>query len=564
MKILFIENFQYVHATYKYPNIPLGLLSLATILKEKDYDVELINFNYLFLNNIIDYDFDTAKKFDIMAGYIMNKNPDIVGFTALCNTFHNALYLSRLIKERNNNIKIIMGGPHTSLLPETILEDYPWIDLICVGEGEGNIISIIKGMEDNNLTSVPGIVYRNDSSIIRNRDSEMIKDLDTLPLLNYDSILDFKDINFIDIEAGRGCPYKCTYCATNKYWKYNFRLKSVERICKEIMEVKKILGNKKAFFNFIQDNLTTNYDFIMKLCDKLEELHIEWGGNARLDTLDEKLIKRMSETGCTRILMGLESASPAMQKKINKNLNLKNVDTIIELLEKYRITPLISFMYGFPGETEEDLLLTLNMLTSILKKNIYVHLHSLCVLPGSQLFEEYKDKLVERDFYSTVIEASDLEMLNSLERKNRVLFSQFYILEDSLVDKYFLLAGFINQIFIKLYPFLPETFAMLLKEFDNNLLSFYKDFVDNTEKFANFYENNDHMKVVRKNNTLIRNTDLIEHLINFLTEYINNKSLSDFTFKMISHKFCDELEFLSEKTDIKKKGKVYSPWFRRD
>ncbi|HNR66359.1 MAG TPA: hypothetical protein PKJ95_08725, partial [Atribacterota bacterium] len=87
MKILFIENFQYVHATYKYPNIPLGLLSLATILKEKDYDVELINFNYLFLNNIIDYDFDTAKKFDIMAGYIMNKNPDIVGFTALCNTF---------------------------------------------------------------------------------------------------------------------------------------------------------------------------------------------------------------------------------------------------------------------------------------------------------------------------------------------------------------------------------------------------------------------------------------------------------------------------------------------
>jgi hypothetical protein len=128
------------------------------------------------------------------------------------------------------------------------------------------------------------------------------------------------------------------------------------------------------------------------------------------------------------------------------------------------------------------------MLTSILKKNIYVHLHSLCVLPGSQLFEEYKDKLVERDFYSTVIEASDLDMLNFLERKNRVLFSQFYILEDSLVDKYFLLAGFINQIFIKLYPFLPETFAMLLKEFDDNLLSFYKDFVDNTEKFANFYE----------------------------------------------------------------------------
>lgn len=563
MKILLIENFQYIHATYKYPNIPLGLLSMATILKEKEYDVELINFNYLFLNNIINYDFDTAKKFEIMADYIMNKEPDILGFTALCNTFHNVLLLSQLIKERDNKIKIILGGPHASLLPETILEDYPWIDLICVGEGEGNIVSIIKGLEYNDLTSVPGIIYRNNSLIIRNPESEMIKDLDTLPLLNYDLILSFKDITSVDIEAGRGCPYKCTYCATNKYWKYNFRLKSVDRICKEILEVKKILGDKKVFFSFIHDNLTTNYDFIMNLCEKLEGLHIEWGANARLDTLDEKLIKRMAETGCTRILMGLESASPAVQKNINKNLNLECVDNIIDLLGKYNIVPLISFMYGFPGETEEDLTLTLNMLYSILKKGIFVHLHSLCILPGSQLFEDYKDKLILRDFYSTVIEASDLEMLNSLNIKNKELFSQFYILEDSLSDKYFFLAELINY-FIRLYPFIPETLTLLSKVFDDNLLSFYKDFMSNTEKFANFYKNKEHLKVIIKNDTLIRNTDLIEHVINFLTEYINNKSLSDFRFTMISHKFCEEIDLFSEKIDIKVRGKAYPPWFRRE
>jgi len=564
MKILFVENFQYIHATYKYPSIPLGLLSMATILKEKDYDVELINFNYLFLNNIINYNFDTEKKFDIMADYIMDKNPDIVGFTALCNTFHNALVLSQLIKERNNKIKIILGGPHASIVPETILEDYPWIDLICVGEGESNIVSIIKGLEYNDLSSVPGILYRNNDEILINPESEMIKDLDTLPLLNYDFILSFKDITAVDIEAGRGCPYRCTYCATNKYWKYNFRLKSVDRICKEILEVKKILGGKKVFFSFIHDNLTTNYDFIMNLCEKLDELHIEWGANARLDTLDEKLIKRMAGTGCTRILMGLESASPGIQKDINKNLNLECADNILNLLMKYNIKPLISFMYGFPGETEEDLLLTLNMLHSILKKGIFVHLHSLCVLPGSQLFENYKDKLILRDFYSTVIEASDLEMLKTMNMKNKELFSQFYILEGSLVDKYLLLPGFINHIFVKLYPFMPETFDSLLNVFDGNLLSFYKDFLNNTEKFADFYENKDHLKVLMKNNTLIRNTDLAEHVTGFLREYISNKSLSDFMFKIISHKFCEEIDHLSQEKDIKAKGKAYPPWFRRE
>ncbi len=564
MKILFIENFQYIHGTYKYPNITLGLLGLATILKENNYDVELINFNYLFLNNLINYDFDTEKKFETMADYIMDKEPDIVGFTALCNTFHNVLLLSRIIKERNNKIKIILGGPHASLAPETVLKDYPWIDLVCVGEGERNIVSIIKGLRNDSLTSVPGIVYRNDSQIIRTHDSEMVKDLDSLPLLNYDLILSFKDITFVDIEAGRGCPYRCTYCATNKYWKYNFRLKSVDRICKEILEVKKILGDKKVFFNFIQDNLTTNYDFIINLCDRLQELHIQWGCNARLDTLDEKLIKRMADAGCTKLLMGLESASPSMQKHINKNLNLESVETIVDLLKKYNIDPLISFMYGFPDETEEDLLLTLNMIYSIVKKGIFTHLHSLCVLPGSQLFEHYKDKLVLRDFYSTVIEASETKTLSSMNLNNKELFSQFYILEDSLADKYFLLPGFINHIFIRLYPFFQETLDLLLEEFDNDLLSFYKDFLNNTEQFAAFFKNKEHEKFVIKNGILIRNTDLVEHLIKFLTEYINNKSPGDFTFSMISHKLCEEIEAFSNKQDIKVKGKVYPQWFRKD
>ena len=542
MKILLIENFQYIHSIYKSPGIPLGLLSLATILKEKDYDVELINFNYLFLNNIINYDFDTGKKFEIMADYIMNKDPDVVGFTVLCNTFHNVLLLSQLIKRRNSKIKIILGGPHASIVPETILGDYPWIDLVCVGEGEGNIVSIIKGLEGNSLTSVPGIVYRNNSMIIRNPDSEMIKDLDSLPLLNYDLILSFNDITSVPIEAGRGCPYRCIYCATGKYWHHNFRLKSVDRICKEIEDVKNILGNKKLFFNFTHDNLTTNYDFVMNLCDRLEELNIEWGCNARLDTLNEKLIKRMAETGCTRILMGLESASPAVQKHINKNLNLDSIDNIIDIMGTYNIVPFISFIYGFPEETEEDLVLTLTMLYSILKKNIVIHLHSLCVLPGTQLFEDYKDKLVLRDFYSTLVEASDHEILKSINLKNKELFSQFYILQDSLVDKYFLLPGFINHILIKLYHFIPETFDLLLKLFDNNLLSFYKDFLDNTEKFARFYNNKDHEKIIRKNDTLIRNTELNEHVINFLTEYINNKSPGNFTFSIIAHKFCEEID----------------------
>jgi radical SAM superfamily enzyme YgiQ (UPF0313 family) len=294
MNILLIDNFECINPTYKYPRIPLGLLSLATILKEKGYNVEIINFNYLFLNKIINYDFDSVKKFEVLTDYIMSKDPDIVGFTTLCNTFHNVLFLSQFIKKRDNKIKIMLGGPQASLLPETILKDYSWIDLICVGEGETSISGIIKGFEDNDFSSIPGIVYRHNSSIIRNPDSEMIKDLDDLPVLNYDLIKSFKDIENITIEIGRGCPYRCIYCATGEYWKHKFRLKSIERICKEILAVKKILGDKKVSFTFAHDNFTTNCDFIMNLCEKLQEFNIQWRCDARIDNLNEKLIKRMA------------------------------------------------------------------------------------------------------------------------------------------------------------------------------------------------------------------------------------------------------------------------------
>ena len=197
MKILFIVPFEYMAFVRTVYVTPLGLLSLAAILKEHNKDVEIIDFNYLFSKKILEYNDEQVKNMDIMAEYILDKSPDIIGFTSISSTFHDLLFLSRLIKNKNDNIKIISGGPQTWSLSEKILEKFPWIDLICTGEGENKILHIIEGLEKDELTDVPGITYRNNDIVLQNPDIPLLDDLDRLPLLNILSVPEVTKVKFL-------------------------------------------------------------------------------------------------------------------------------------------------------------------------------------------------------------------------------------------------------------------------------------------------------------------------------------------------------------------------------
>jgi len=538
MKILFIVPFEYMAFVRTLYVTPLGLLSLATILKENNKDVEIIDFNYLFSKKILEYNDDQAKNMETMAEYILDKSPDIVGFTGISSTFHDLLFLSRLIKNKNNNIKIISGGPQTWSLSEKILEKFPWIDLICTGEGENKILHIIEGFEKNDLTDVPGIIYRNNDIILQNPDIPLIEDMDRLPLLNY-SLSPGGYEGKISMETSRGCPYNCIYCSTSQFWKHRFRAKSIERICKEISLIQKITCNNTHFINFIDDNFTTNRNFTMKLCKELQKFDITWDCSARLDTLDEELITEMSLSGCRAIFLGIESGSPGIQKYINKNLNLQTVEPLFELMLKNNIKPTVSFMYGFPEETEEDLNLTLHMLYSLFKKGIrQIQLHTLYVLPGTELFDTYKDKLVLKDFCSKMSDNFNFKLCNSLITGNRDIFPNLYTLEHTIADKYPELDKFIIFIFTHLYRCFPETFTLILDSFANSLLAFYKDLLCNVDGLLDYWRAGDYWK------DLAEKAGITKKSIAVLTEYINNKSFSDFRFRMISYTFCKEKDHM--------------------
>ncbi|MEQ8170102.1 MAG: radical SAM protein [Candidatus Eremiobacterota bacterium] len=534
MKILFIENIQHITHISRHI-ISTGLLSLATVLKQKGYDVEILSFTYLFTQKIIDYSPDQMKKLEIMCDFIINKKPDIVGFTTMCNSFHNSLLLAELIKKRDDKIKIILGGPQTSVFPERILKEFAFIDLICYGEGENKIEAIIKGIEHNDLTSVPGIVYRENNLIRRNEDNGMVRNLDELPELDYDLIPYFSELIKISIHTGRGCPYKCVFCSTSNFWQRKYRTKSIEGICKEIETVKKKLKKDDLFFEFTNDNICVDYNFFTGLCKALKEINIDWMCYVRLDSLDEELIKHMSDSGCKIVFIGMETGSPSMQKYTGKNLNLERVDYVIDNLLKYKIRPIISFISGFPDETEEDLALTLNMFYKLLKKGVYrCDLHSACVLSGTKLYDDCKERLVLKDIYSNISDSVNFPVAHSFVKENKDLFPHLYTIEGSLTDKYPFLEKFCSFLICGLYRLFPDTIDLFLKAFNNDMLLFYKDFIASSNRFAAFFSGGEHMK------DFVEEIHIHNNTIKCLGEYTDKKRGGDFIFDIVYRTFLQE------------------------
>jgi amino acid adenylation domain-containing protein/non-ribosomal peptide synthase protein (TIGR01720 family) len=202
-----------------------------------------------------------------------------------------------------------------------------------------------------------------------------IKDLDSLPLpdrslVNYDKYNEHIGIamaaHTISMQTSRGCPYNCCYC--HKIWPKTHVFRSAEHIFSEV-QLYYNMGVKRFtlvddIFNLDKKNTMKFYNMIIKNNMKV---HFFYPNGVRTDILTKDYIDLMVEAGTIQIACALETASPRLQKLIGKNLNLEKFRENVEYIsEKYpHIILDILSMTGFPTETEEESLRTLDFLKSI-------------------------------------------------------------------------------------------------------------------------------------------------------------------------------------------------------
>lgn len=358
--------------------LPLGILAVGTVLKKNGYDIELININ----------ETEIAKT----AEQIILEDPLYVGLSVMTGvqTAHSA-QLSKLIKEKSNQqIKIVWGGIHPSLLPKQCLcEDY--IDYVVISEGEISALELTRALEQGiEPQNVLGIGYQQNGQIKINPERPFIANLDNYQL-DF-TLLDLEQFIFplagmkrvIAYKASRGCPFNCAFCYNLIFNHRRWRAWSVETVIKDIEYFKsqyQIDGVK-----FYDDNFFVNSDRALKILKKISiPAHIE----IRIDSITEKLAQQLANNRVFDMLIGVESGSNRLLELIDKKFTVDKTLEAVKILAKYQLPATYSAILGLPTETKEEFNSTIDLMYQIYK----IHPQSAFTLgtylpyPGSRLYD---------------------------------------------------------------------------------------------------------------------------------------------------------------------------------
>jgi anaerobic magnesium-protoporphyrin IX monomethyl ester cyclase len=364
---------------------PLGLAYVAAALEKNGYKVEIYD-NYLL-----------GRSIEEVKAEIKKRQPEIVGITCSSLTYLRCVEMAKAAKEAYPSCKVIVGGPHASYMPETLLQ-HNEVDFVVVGEGETAMIkltaSILKGEAKNASATIPGVGSKISGETVITP-PQFISDLDTipfparhlLPMKMYDRVLPYIDTKPVDtMSILRGCPFQCAYCETRELWGTSCRAFSPQRVIDEIKDMTENYGTKGIYF--VGDNFTINKNRTIELCRKIKEnkLSLKWTCETRADQVNREVLSEMKSAGCQTIFFGTESGSERIQKKLNKNINLQEVKSAFNLSRQVGIKTATSFMLGIPGETIEDMKATFKFAKSLNADICMFNIYIAC--PGSKLYDE--------------------------------------------------------------------------------------------------------------------------------------------------------------------------------
>ncbi|UCC57628.1 MAG: B12-binding domain-containing radical SAM protein [Candidatus Bathyarchaeum sp.] len=392
-------------------NLPLGLLYVAAVLDKAGYKTEILD---AFIADVpfrkIGDVTEVGMPYGRIKEEIQRRKPDIVGIANpfTCQVEH-AIRVADIIKEIDPSILTVVGGPHVTVVPVEFLEAARNVDIAVIGEGEYAMLDIVRFFEGKKkIDDVQGIAHRRDKMVILNSPRPFNENLDELPfpayhLVDMEQYLDPKRIEYrsfqkraLSMITSRGCPFNCNFCSVHLHMGKTFRAHSVDYVVAHIEHVVNKYHVKTIYFE--DDNLTFDIKRFEAICDKIieKDIKFQWEtpNGVRADYLTLDLLKKMKKTGCQSVFVGIESGDQyVLDNIIGKSLKLKNVIKFAEMCKKIGLKTGAFYIIGFPGETKESMMNTVEF-ALMLKRKYDVGMHLLFATPsyGTRLYEECKTK----------------------------------------------------------------------------------------------------------------------------------------------------------------------------
>lgn len=412
---------------------PVGLGYLATALRKSGFEVGILDGIKEKLN---------LEKLDKR---VRELKPDVVGIQVFSCDAHTVKEYVSKIREVDRNILVVVGGAHVSGVGKEVFDYFGGIHFAIAGEGETAFPMLLKKViaGEKDLEKVPGLIYKKGDRIIANA-PKFEEDLDALGFPAWD-LMDprtypqapqgafFKNWPTAPILTSRGCPYRCTYCAGHLTTGYNIRFRSIEKVLEEIEMLYRDYGVREI--HIIDDNFTFKRERAIKFCNRILErgikISLAFPNGVRLDTLDEELLRLLKKAGCYSITLGIESGSQRILNDMKKSLKLEMIEEKVALINKVGIDIMAFFIVGYPTETRETILETIEFAKRLKIKR--AHFSTFLPLPNTEASKMLlRDGVLKEINYDTLFytkaplppKGMTSEELKALQRK---AFFEFYM-----------------------------------------------------------------------------------------------------------------------------------------
>ena len=333
---------------------PLGLVSLAAPLLEKDMKVSVLDLDIL----------SEEEAVASLKRVLAQERPSIVGITSLSDSFESAMEICKAVKCRNADTLTVLGGIHPSILSESILKDHEAVDVIVRGEGENSLCElagrIMKGLDPK---GVDGVSFREGGKIVHNPDPDFEQDLDLLPIPAH-HLLENSLYWTRSISSSRGCVHNCTFCSIQSQYHHRVRMRGTESLIKEI-KILTDLGAKRIMFT--DDNFTFSFKRIRALCEGITaegfERKIEFYAEGRMDDICRNPIiaQILSSAGFRAIYAGAESGSSKILNYYRKDIEPEDILQGVSICVEQNITPVLNFILMGPKDTTDTILETISL-----------------------------------------------------------------------------------------------------------------------------------------------------------------------------------------------------------
>jgi len=367
---------------------PLGMLSIAAVLERAGIDVEIIDC------------YATPMPLAKLVEEIIRRGPDCLGISTTTSSFNEGYRVAAAVKDKAPQIFTLFGGAHACTIGAPLLDSFPAIDALVIGEGENSTLELAQA-GFKGIGEIPGVAYRGaDGKGVLSGVRELIQNLDDLPFPAYHKLPHFPQRYNLplfsyptapntSIISSRGCPYSCSYCDRSVFSR-GFRFNSPEYIVEHVAMLNRDFGIRHV--SFYDDLFTFDRKRVAEFCEIKERkgLKVTYNCIARLEHVDSELLALLKRSGCWQVNFGIESGDPEIVKQHRKFLGLDEVGRKLQMVKDAGMRVKGLFMVGLPGEDETAIRRTIDYALSLPLDEVNVT--KFTPFPGAPIYSTIREQ----------------------------------------------------------------------------------------------------------------------------------------------------------------------------